>query len=164
MNYLAKATLTTVSCAAIWTNQLMANLPLISFESPEYNPADVLGQSSGTGWSLLSGNAVVSANGQGFGGGQALKIEANAAQEPLLVRDIEWNVSEKIAFIDLQLKPAADPEGSLASFLRTALSSRSKSQSGQIPGIYGFITAVLGKPIRHNGRKRSELSRWLQMV
>ncbi len=116
MNYFLKASVTTICCSAIWTNQLLAYLPPISFESPVYNPGEVLGITNGTGWSLLSGNAAISANGQGVGGGQALKIEANAAQEPLLVRDIEWNAAEKIAFIDLQLKPAADPEGSQASF------------------------------------------------
>lgn len=116
MNYLSKAALTTVSCAAIWTNQLMAYLPPVTFESPVYNPGDPLGIGTGTGWSLLSGNAVISANGQGFGGGQALKLDANPVQEPLIVRDIEWNSAETVAFIDLQLKPAADPEGSMASF------------------------------------------------
>lgn len=116
MNYLAKAALTVISCTAIWTNLLMAYLPPISFESPEYNPGEMLGVGNGTGWSLASGNASISANGQGFDGGQALKLEANAEQEPLLVRDIDWNAADKVAFIDLQIKPAADPEGSLASF------------------------------------------------
>ncbi len=116
MNYFFKASVTTICCSAIWTNQLLAYLPPITFESPVYNSGEVLGLNNGSGWSLLSGNASISANGQGVGGGQALKIEANAGQEPLLVRDIDWNVNEKIAFIDLQIKPAADPEGSLASF------------------------------------------------
>ncbi len=88
MNYFLKESVTTICCSAIWTNQLLAYLPPISFESPVYIPGEVLGLSNGTGWSLLSGNAAISANGQGVGGGQALKIEANAAQEPLLVRDI----------------------------------------------------------------------------
>jgi RHS repeat-associated protein len=116
MNYFYKATLTTISCAAIWTNQLMAYLPPITFESPTYNPGDPLGLNHGTGWSILSGNASVSANGEGVGGGQALKLQANPTQEPLLVRDIDWDAAQSIAFIDLKLKPAADPEGSLASF------------------------------------------------
>jgi RHS repeat-associated protein len=116
MNYFCRATLTTISCAAIWTNQLMAYLPPITFESPTYNPGDSLGLNGGTGWSLLSGNASISANGVGVGGGQALKLQANPTQEPLLVRDIDWDPVQTVAFVDLKLKPAADPEGSLASF------------------------------------------------
>jgi hypothetical protein len=116
MNYFYKATLTTISCAAIWTNQLMAYLPPITFESPVFKTGDTLGLNHGTGWSLLSGNASVSANGEGVGGGQALKLQVNPTQEPLLVRDIDWDAAQTVAFIDLKLKPAADPEGSLASF------------------------------------------------
>jgi hypothetical protein len=68
MNYFYKATLTTISCAAIWTNQLMAYLPPITFERPTFNPSDPLGLNDRTGWSLLSGNALISANGEGVGG------------------------------------------------------------------------------------------------
>jgi RHS repeat-associated protein len=116
MNEFVKATVTSISCSAMLINQLQAYLPPVSFESPEYYSGETIGNTNGSGWSLLSGNASISPLGDGIGGGQALKIEANAAQEPLLVRDIDWNVVEKIAFIDLQIKPAADPEGSLASF------------------------------------------------
>ena len=64
---------------------------------------------------MLSGTANVSPAGTGYGGGQALKLEADPQKEPLLKREIVWNPAEQIAFIDLQLKPAADPEGSFAS-------------------------------------------------
>ncbi|MES2982235.1 MAG: RHS repeat-associated core domain-containing protein [Verrucomicrobiota bacterium] len=116
MNDFVKTSITTISMSAILISQLQAYLPPISFESPQYSSGQPVGNVNGSGWSLLSGNASISPLGSGVGGGQALKIAANAVQEPLLVRDIDWNVAEKVAFIDLQLKPAADPEGSLASF------------------------------------------------
>ena len=116
MNDFVKTVITTISCTAIWTNQLLADLPPISFESPQYYSGDSVGTVNGSGWSLLSGNASISANGQGAGGGQALKLAANPTQEPLIVRDIDWNAAQTVAFIDLKIKPAADPEGSLASF------------------------------------------------
>ena len=116
MNEFVKATVTSISCSAMLINQLQAYLPPVLFESPEYYSGETIGNTNGSGWSLLSGNASISALGEGIGGGQALKIEANAAQEPLLVRDVDWNVAEKVAFIDFQIKPAADLEGSLASF------------------------------------------------
>ncbi len=116
MNDFVKTSITTITMSAILISQLQAYLPPISFESPQYYSGQSVGTVQGTGWSLLSGNASVTPLGNGVGGGQALKLEANAAQEPLLVRDLDWNVAEKVAFIDLQIKPAADPEGSLASF------------------------------------------------
>ncbi len=116
MNDFVKTSITTISMSAILISQLQAYLPPISFESPQYYSGQSVGTVQGSGWSLLSGNASVTPLGNGVGGGQALKLEANAAQEPLLVRDLDWNIAEKVAFIDLQIKPAADPEGSLASF------------------------------------------------
>jgi len=60
MNDLAKATIATICCSAIWANQLMAYLPPITFEDPEFNPGEVLGLSNGGGWSLGLGNALIS--------------------------------------------------------------------------------------------------------
>jgi Salmonella virulence plasmid 65kDa B protein len=97
-------------------NQVQAYLPPITFEQPGYVSGSTVGLAPGSGWSLISGNASVSPIGTGASGGQALKLENNPQQEPLLKREVNWDISQKVAFIDLKIKPAADPQGSLASF------------------------------------------------
>jgi RHS repeat-associated protein len=97
-------------------NQVQAYLPPISFENPDYVSNQTIGNTPGSGWNLYTGAASVSPVGTGYGGGQALKLGANPQQEPFLTRDIAWNPAQKTAFIDLQLKPAADPQNSYATF------------------------------------------------
>lgn len=116
MHPISKVAISSICWSAMLINQVQAYLPPISFENPGYYPGQSIGGASGSGWNLISGNAKISPNGTGVGGGQALKLEVDPQQEPLLKREIDWDISESTAFIDLQLKPAADPEGSLASF------------------------------------------------
>src|SRR5690606_17032313 len=94
-------------------NQLLAALPPITFESPEFVPSQTV---SGAGWDLVSGAAEITPAGQGVNGSQALRIPADAQQDPWLRRAVSWDAQQMTAFVDLQVKPAADPEGSLASF------------------------------------------------
>jgi hypothetical protein len=111
-----KIAISALTWSAMFVSQLKAYLPPISFENPEYVSGQTVGAPLGAGWSLLSGMASVSPPGTGFGGGQALKLVADPQQEPYLTRDLAWNPDEKTAFIDLQLKHAADPENSEATF------------------------------------------------
>jgi RHS repeat-associated protein len=104
-------------------NQLLADLPPISFEATEWVPYQTVGQGGQPGWELNSGTAETSPMGEGLGGGKALKIPASpvptngaAPQESRISRSFPWDIADKTAFIDLQVKPAADPVGSLASF------------------------------------------------
>ncbi len=71
----------------------------------------VVGHDPQSGWNLFSGAAVVSNQGEGYGGGKALKLRLNAVQDAGLRRAISWNPAEKIAFIDFQIKPAAQALG-----------------------------------------------------
>ena len=109
-----RAVIAAITYAAMFLQQVEAYLPLIDFDGPGYVPG-ALNASSSSGWALLSGNASVTPTG-GIQGSQSLSIPPNEEQEPFLRRDIPWSVSHRIAFIDLQLKPAGDPSGSQASF------------------------------------------------
>jgi RHS repeat-associated protein len=100
---------------SLLVNQLSADLQQITFDSAEWIPLQTVGVNSGSGWWLDSGNAVVSPDGAGFGGGKALRIPANSTVETKITRSITWDPAATTAFIDFQVKPAADPVGSLAS-------------------------------------------------
>ncbi len=100
---------------SLLVNQLSADLQQITFDSAEWIPLQPVGASAGSGWWSDTGNAMVSPVGAGFGGGKALLIPANAQEETRISRTITWNPSDSTSFIDFQVKPAADPEGGLAS-------------------------------------------------
>jgi len=93
-----------------------AELSQITFEEVEWVPLGTISNSNHAGWNVYSGNAVVTPNGQGYQGGKALKLPASQEPEAMVSRQIQWNPSQQTAFIDVRIKPAADPEGSLATF------------------------------------------------
>lgn len=97
-------------------NPVLAQLPPISFESPVFVPWEPIQNHSSEGWSLLSGNANVTPQGEGYEGGQALKLP-RAAGEAWLRKNVEWNADDRTAFIDFRIKPAAEPEGGFAGFV-----------------------------------------------
>ncbi len=122
-------------------NQLLADLPPISFEATEWVPYQTVGQGGQPGWELNSGTAQTSPLGEGFGGGKALKIPASpvptngaAPQETRISRSFPWDIADKTAFIDLQVKPAADPVGSLASFYANGTQIAFQVPSGSTQG------------------------------
>ena len=101
---------------AFTANQLLAQLPPETFDATEWVPYQAVGQGSQPGWQLAAGNAVVSEAGEGFNGGQALRLPVNSVERTKITRAVTWDVNEKTAFIDFRLKPAADPTGSYSSF------------------------------------------------
>ena len=116
MNTFTKSSLAGITLSAFLVNQIHAYMPQIGFEAPNYTSGSIVGAVQDSEWSLVAGSASVSPAGTGFGGGQALKLEVNPNQEAFIKRTVEWDSEEKVAFIDLMIKPAADPEGSYASF------------------------------------------------
>lgn len=113
MNHRIKISLALLANISLAANQLLAQLPPIDFESPVFVPWEPIQNHSANGWNLVSGSAKVTPLGEGVGGGQALNLEKNP-QEAWLRRDVTWDPNERTAFIDFQIKPAAEPEGSLA--------------------------------------------------
>ena len=109
MDTFTKSSLAGIVFSALLVNQIHAYMPQIGFEAPDYTSGSIVGAVQGAGWDLLAGSASVSPAGTGFGGGQALKLEVNPNQEALVKRSVDWNLAEKVAFIDLRIKPAADP-------------------------------------------------------
>jgi len=101
---------------AMLSTQVFAYLPEITFEQPTYQPLHILGTTSPDGWESLYGESSITAAGQGYGGGQALKIAKHTTDEAWLRKPVTWDVQQKIAFIDFRIKPAATPEGNLPSF------------------------------------------------
>lgn len=120
---------------ALIANQLLAQLPPISFESPVYVPLNPIQNYTADGWNLISGTGGISGSGEGFGGGQALKLP-QGQNESWLRRSLTWDPQEKTAFIDFRIKPAAEPEGSLATFVtngsQIAFQVPSASSTGQL--------------------------------
>ena len=114
MKSLDKAALAIFLNFSLFVNQLAADLPPVSFDSATWVPYEQVGQGDQPGWQLFSGDAEVSAAGEGYNGGKALKIPANPLQESRISREVAWDADEKTAFIDLRVKPAADPVGSLS--------------------------------------------------
>jgi hypothetical protein len=116
MNRVLRDSLAVFVNFAFAANQLLAGLPLIDFETTEWVPGQSVGLGIQPGWQLFSGDSKVSGVGEGFNGGKALKVPKSPGQESRVSRAVIWDVSEKTAFIDLKMKPAADPVGSLATF------------------------------------------------
>jgi len=116
-------------------NQLLAELPPIDFEAPDFVPLELIYETNPAGWQMLSGAAEVTQTGQGVGGGQALRL-AQGQEEAWLRREVSWDAAERTAFIDFQIKPTAEPEGSLASFVangsQIAFQVPTGSQTGQL--------------------------------
>ena len=101
---------------AFTANQLLGQLPPETFDSLVWIPYQPIGQGAQLGWQLSAGNAQVSGPSDGFNGGQALLLPVNPVERTKLTRAVTWDVNEKTAFIDFQIKPAADPTGSYSSF------------------------------------------------
>jgi RHS repeat-associated protein len=133
---------------AFLTNQLFADLPVVNFEatSVEWAPSTVIGQGAQAGWQLHSGNAVVSGPGEGFGGGQALKIPVDVSQETRISRDISWDINEKTAFIDFQVKPPGNSEGSLATLVANGTQVAFQLPEGATQGEIWVLHGEVGSP------------------
>ncbi|MEO8617129.1 MAG: RHS repeat-associated core domain-containing protein, partial [Luteolibacter sp.] len=114
MKEFAKQSLAVSLNIALFTNQLLADLPPISFDSAEWVPFQSVGGTPG--WSLTAGSAEISATGAGINGGKSLRLPVNSLERAKITRDVTWDADEKTAFIDLQIKPAADPSGSFSTF------------------------------------------------
>lgn len=95
---------------------MLAGMPPITFEGPDYDPYQPIGMDASDGWQLFAGAAAITGPGFGHNGGQALVLPADPQQEPWLRKAVDWNPQEPTAFIDFQIKPVADPEGSYANF------------------------------------------------
>ncbi|HVJ45004.1 MAG TPA: hypothetical protein VM511_01375, partial [Luteolibacter sp.] len=80
MNTPLKISLSLLVNFSLIANQVLANLPPISFESPVFVPWESVSNRIGEGWNQISGTAQVSAPGEGFGGGQGLKLPTNATE------------------------------------------------------------------------------------
>lgn len=140
-----------VAQLALFSNQVLAYLPEITFEQPVYTPLDLVDQDPQDAWESLYGTSTVTAAGQGYGGtGQALKIAADADEEAWLRKPIAWNSAESIAFIDFRIKPAAAPSGSQANFVangtQIAFQIPSGSNLGELWVLHGNDGAS-GEPL-----------------
>lgn len=109
MNHSSKTAISLFLNFAFCTNQLLADLPPVTFDSADWVPYESIGLGNQPGWQLFSGDAQVSAAGAGVNGGKALRIPVNAQEETRISRTVAWDVAETTAFIDFQVKPAADP-------------------------------------------------------
>ncbi|MEO7098495.1 MAG: SpvB/TcaC N-terminal domain-containing protein, partial [Luteolibacter sp.] len=116
MNQFCKTVLAGLLNFAFFTNQVLADLPPVTFDTAEWVPFQTVGNSTTPGWQLTTGDASVSANGTGVNGGKALLLPVNPVDRTKITRSVTWDVNEKTAFIDFQMKPAADPTGSSATF------------------------------------------------
>jgi YD repeat-containing protein len=152
MNTFSKASLSLLLNFSLFANQVLANLPPISFESPVFVPWEPVSNRSGEGWTQMSGTAHVSASGEGFGGGQGLKLPGNAT-ESWVKKEISWKPAERTAFIDLQIKPAAEPDGSFASIV-----TNGSQVAFQVPR--GGTTGQLW--VLHGGDGTNGVSQWYQ--
>src|SRR6218665_2228648 len=103
MNTPLKVSLSLLVNFSLIANQVLANLPPISFEAPVYVPLSSVDGSTPGGWDLVSGNANVTAAGEGVAGGQALKLPKNQA-ETWLRKQVAWDAAERTAFIDFRIK------------------------------------------------------------
>ena len=123
---------------AFTANQLLAQLPPETFDATEWVPYQAVGQGPQPGWQLAAGNAVVSEAGEGFNGGQALRLPVNSVERTKITRAVNWDVNEKTAFIDFRLKPAADPTGSYSSFSVNGTQLAFQVPAGATHGESGF--------------------------
>ena len=118
-------------------SSVFAYLPPISFEGTEFVPMTLVHHQSGgkyAGWELIDGTARVSGVGDGFNGGKALEIPADPLVQAHIRREIPWETNEPIAFIDLRVKPAANPEGSEAGFYANGSQFAFQKSSGGTTG------------------------------
>lgn len=122
--------------------QVDAYLPLINFDGPGYQIGP-LGGTGANGWNLLSGRANITPPGQGTAHSRGLSLPPNAQIEPHILRSIPWPVEEPVAFIDMMFKPAANPEGSMASISVNGSQIAFQVSSG---ASYGDIWVYNGSP------------------
>ncbi len=145
MNQICKTTVAGFLNFTLLANQILADLPPITFDTAEWVPMQSVGNGSTPGWLLASGSANISAVGTGMNGGKALRLPANALQERTkITREVSWDANEKTAFIDFQLKPAADPSGSFSTFsvngTQLAFQVPSNSSKGEVWVLHGSDT------------------------
>ena len=98
MKEFAKQSLAVFLNVALFTNQLLADLPPISFDSAEWVPFQSVGNAATPGWLLTAGNAEISANGSGINGGKSLRLPVNSQVRTKITRDVVWDTAEKTAF------------------------------------------------------------------
>ncbi|MGC4013360.1 MAG: RHS repeat-associated core domain-containing protein [Luteolibacter sp.] len=89
---------------------MSVNVLALAFVEPFEDPAP----GTNPGWWTENGDASLVSDGAG---NKVLRLApaADEGNETKVVRPITWNDAESIAFIDFLVKPAANPEGSLAS-------------------------------------------------
>jgi hypothetical protein len=86
-------------------------LSQLTFDTPEWQPGQILG---GVNWQTNGLSSSLTAEGKGAGGtGKAARIPADDSGETRLSRMLTLDPKEKIAFVDFQIRPAADAPGSL---------------------------------------------------
>ncbi|MFT4176048.1 MAG: SpvB/TcaC N-terminal domain-containing protein [Luteolibacter sp.] len=144
---------------AVFVHPIQAELSLIDFESVEWVPWEPVDSHSQSGWQRFAGSAVVSPPGEGYGGGQALLLEAGGNQEAFVSKEIEWDAQEEIAFIDFQVKPSADPEGNMATVF-----SNGTQLAFQVPesSDTGYIWVYHGND--GAGDPNAEPEQWIQTI
>lgn len=135
----------------MFSTQVIAYLPEITFEQPVYTPLDLVGHHSPDGWESFYGQSSITPAGQGYGGtGQALKIAASPLEEAWLRKSVDWNDADTIAFIDFRIKPAATPSGGQANFLangtQLAFQIPPGSTSGELWVLHGNDGAAGNPP------------------
>src|SRR5688500_18973921 len=109
MKYYDKVATVLVLQMAMLHTHVFGAVFLESFETPT--------QQAPAGWQVPAGSAEV-VSGQTGAVGTSLKLATTLAgqAETRVVRPITgWNQTEPVAFIDFLIKPAANPEGSMAS-------------------------------------------------
>lgn len=127
-------------------NPVLAQLSPISFESPVFVPWEPIQNHSSDGWSLISGKANITPQGEGFEGSQGLRLP-RAGGEAWLRKNVEWNPEERTAFIDFRIKPAAEPEGSFAGFVANGSQIAFQLPEGRSAGnLWALHGGVNGSP------------------
>jgi uncharacterized protein (TIGR02594 family) len=109
MKYYDKVATVLVLQMAMLHTHVLGAVFIESFETPT--------QQAPAGWQVPAGSAEV-VSGQSGAVGTSLKLATTLAgqAETRVVRPITgWNQTEPVAFIDFLIKPAANPEGSMAS-------------------------------------------------
>jgi len=141
MNYRNKlSTVLILQLALLHAHVFGAALFVETFETPSGQPK----------WQVPAGTAEV-VSGQTGAVGTALRLKTALAgqAETRVIRPIDgWNQSESVAFIDFLVKPAANPEGSMASVYvngsQIAFQVPAGSTQGQIWAYHGNDDDVTG--------------------
>ncbi len=102
--------------ASMFGTQVLAYLPPQTFDFQNQAANDVVDYRFGSayaGWNLVDGSAVVAPAGEAGFSTKSLKLSPQqGGTDTHLYRDVDWNASENVAFIDFRIQPPANPGGS----------------------------------------------------